>query len=312
MIKADRIEGNSKNIKLICSAIHDIDQSISGISGKLAIKAEGAEQIRSRLKNINEQILKEAAMMDSLSGALLHIAELYRKAEKQIIGSVEYNTKFYSIDETNKESVWEKIKNWFVENGLSDPEKQERINGETVTAHQQKEQDLYLQKEIESLNKQKRYSKKEWKKASTEERKKILEEYIEEVSAIMGLDIDKINFFYSEAEDGYCTGGYFVSKDNSIYINEWIIAEGDTNSFPSRDLFSTAVHELRHAYQDMAIKNPDKFVVTEESIEKWEKSYEEYKDQEDFEAEGMSEKDAFKAYRDQEIEQDARNFANQW
>ena len=62
----------------------------------------------------------------------------------------------------------------------------------------------------------------------------------------------------------------------------------------------------------MAIKNPDKFVVTEESIEKWEKSYEEYKDQEDFEAEGMSEKDAFKAYRDQEIEQDARNFANQW
>ena len=85
MIKADRIEGNSKNIKLICSAIHDIDQSISGISGKLAIKAEGAEQIRSRLKNINEQILKEAAMMDSLSGALLHIAELYRKAEKQIM-----------------------------------------------------------------------------------------------------------------------------------------------------------------------------------------------------------------------------------
>ena len=157
------------------------------------------------------------------------------------------------------------------------------------------------------------YSEQNWKNASPEERQKLLKNYIKEITAILGLNITDIDFSDYEPmdKDGYATMGYYNPSDDSVHINPWIIAEGDANGFKSYNLYTTVAHELRHAYQHAACNDHSRFVVTDETIASWQKSIDEYKSTEGFEKGGMSHDDAYKAYRNQTIERDARWFAGQ-
>lgn len=318
LVNTDKLKYNSSDIKQICKSINNIKTSVGNITACLAIEDKNSREIKIQLKNVYESILDEAVKLNSLSEAVLKIARSYENTEKQILKEYVLNKGVKSGNNEKRDDIWVKInerKNnvraWLVEHGLFNPQKQERKAGEKVTVHQQREQDIYMQKEIEKIGKEKRFSKKNWNKASLEERKNILEEYIQKIAVVMGLDIASINFFYAESEDGYATRGYYSSDDGTININEWVINEGDTNGFSSYASFSTIVHEMRHAYQDAACKDHEKFVVTEETVEKWEKSFEEYKSSEEFEQEGMSEEEAYEQYRSQEVERDARSFAKQ-
>ena len=325
MIKSDKVKGNAEDIKEICRAMKAIEQSITGIGSNLAISSSSAEQIRKRLKLIDEQILNEAVKMDSLSDALLCIAELYERTERQIVNNGQGNELVLDSAEAveDTEGSWldswlestkewiQSIRDWLVEHGFIKPEKQERVAGEAVTEHQEIEQDLYMQWEIERLNKDERFSKATWDAATVDERKNILNEYIKEVSSIMGLSISGITFINQASVNGMVTMGSYSHSNTTVRINEWVIANGDANNFSSYSLFTTVVHELRHAYQHAAVDNPDAFVVTQETIDKWEKSFDEYKTAGGFMDEGMSQQDAFEAYRNQEVEKDARSFAKQ-
>ena len=75
---------------------------------------------------------------------------------------------------------------------------------------------------------------------------------------------------------------------------------------------TTVVHELRHAYHHAAVDNPTRFQVSQETIDAWKDSFDNYRDTGDFMDDyGMSRQEAYDAYRNQDVERDARWFAGQ-
>ena len=172
--------------------------------------------------------------------------------------------------------------------------------------------ELYLQSEIENILEKDRYSQSTWKNASVEERKEILNEYLQEVAAVMGLQIGEINYTYTEASNGTYNMGSYSPSTNMISINEWVLENGGKNNIQdSYNLMYTIAHEMRHAYQHAACSNPEQFVVTEETIQSWQESIDNYRSQRGFMQEGMNAEEAYNAYRNQTIERDARWFAGQ-
>lgn len=284
-INVNKVKDETTNFKETVKVIKNLDQSVTRIASSLAITTTCSTDIKKLLKDVHEQLLEEAVKMDKLADALLRIVALYEKTEKKIIAE---------------------IKIWMMKYNIINPQKQERKEGETVTSYQEKEQDLYMQKEIERLNKDNRFSDDVWNNASMEERKEILKDYVKELSEIMGLSIDEVDFFDSEPKDGYVKNGFYSKRNNSINVNEWMM---DNRSCD--DIYSTMAHEMRHAYQNAVCENPDKFAVTEETVEKWKKSFDEYKTSSGFMEDGMTKEDAYEAYRNQEVEKDARQFAKQ-
>ena len=196
--------------------------------------------------------------------------------------------------------------------GIVKAERQTRVPGEAVTAAQEREMDLYLRNEIEEILGKERYSRSTWQNASVEERKEILNESLQEVAAVMGLQVGEINYTYRESSNGTYNMGSYSPTANVISINEWVLENGGKDGVAdSYDLMYTIAHEMRHAYQHAVCNNPDQFVVTEETIRSWQESIDNYRSQSGFMQEGMSAEEAFKAYRNQTIERDARWFAGQ-
>lgn len=259
--------------------------------------------------------------MRSMTGALEKISDYYRSTEGTIVSAgrksmadtetADASSTLDSIVEDAQkvvESMIRTFRDLLVTLGIVKAEKQTRTPGEEVTEAQQREMDRYMQNEIEEILKKGRYSEEAWNAADLEERKDILNEYLQEVAAVMGLQIGPINFEPTEGtDDGYLMGSYSDTL-NRVTINTWVMEDNVPNSYA---LLSTIVHEMRHAYQFAACENPDQFVVTEETIESWQNSFDNYKDVEDLMDEGMEWEEAFEAYREQSVEEDARRFAGE-
>ena len=137
-----------------------------------------------------------------------------------------------------------------------------------------------------------------------------MSEYTERIAQVMGLPNMKTIFKNSPPVDGGISRGYYTSGTNKITINSWIF--DNDPEYNSYDLMSTVVHELRHAYQESAVNNPEQFIVTEETLSSWQESMDNYKTSTGFQAEGMDSDKAYEAYRNQAIEKDARKFAKQY
>ena len=136
-----------------------------------------------------------------------------------------------------------------------------------------------------------------------------MQRFINSVAAEMGLPEVTINWDYLPAKDGYVTKGSYSDGSRSVMINEWILENKSGDD--SYTLFSTVVHEMRHYYQHEAIRNPDQFITTQETLDSWKSSIDNYKSSAGYMREGMSREEAHKAYRAQTIEVDARSFAKQ-
>ncbi|MDD3253302.1 MAG: hypothetical protein PHV18_12170 [Lachnospiraceae bacterium] len=317
-ISEGRVLQQADNIENHADEIRRIQEDVLTIHRGLRHKLEGMSNISVRLKRIEDDILAEAVQMSSLNSALSRIAAHYRNAEN--------NVKDYGIDKsilqegaeltanqngedtnTGLENFLAGIRSLLVSWGIIKAEKQERAEGEKVTEAQEKEMDRYMQDEIAKVLKEKRFSKKTWDNADAAEREKILKEYFQRIAGIMGLTIDPLEFDYQESEDGYYTMGGYSRRTKKITLNRWVLENID-NSY---SLMKTISHELRHAYQNAAVENPDQFVVSDERLKTWEDNINNYKQQSGFMKEGMNDKDAYKAYRSQTIEKDARNFAKQ-
>ena len=334
-VQPEDIKKNAVSMQQIARELKNYDSQVAGVHSGLRMKILASEQIDKRLRETRDQLIQEAARMDSFAEAMIHIAEKYSETELKVLETLVANKQIPAIDaaviaqqllekwdhivehyiEPGAEKLrelWERFKEdcryTLVTWGIIKAEKQEVAEGETATIRQQKEQDLYMQQQIDKVLKDSRFSKDTWKKASVEERKKILQEYIDNINGILGLPAKTINFFSAEAQNGKITMGSYSPDNNSININEWVIANRDAASY---SLLSTVVHEMRHYYQHEAIKNPDSFVVAPETIKKWDDSFKNYKSTNEFRAGGMSEEDAYNAYRNQEVEVDARRFAKQ-
>lgn len=309
-----KINDEIDRISSYATEMKKIQQSVAKIRNCIDNSCFAMQQERNLILKIEEAILEEAVGMDSLSEALSKIVEHYLDTERSVslgfgqVYSEQLNEEITSSEQ--EELLWQKVRSLLLSLGIIKPQKQERVEEQTVTDLQQKEMDLYLKKEIEKILKKKRFSKKTWKSADMEERKKILDEYLQEVAAVMGLKIDNIQYSYLEKEDDTYNMGSYSSSSNTVKINEWVLENGGKDGVKdSYYLMTTIVHEMRHAYQHAACDNPDQFVVTEETIQKWQESFDNYKSKSGFMKEGMDEKAAYKAYRDQIVESDARNFA---
>lgn len=320
-IKFSSVENTIEVLSHYAVQLNEIKQEVTSVKSNLAGMGSASYRIYSVLSNIDRGVLEEALSMRSMSGALEKISDYYRSTEGTIVSGGSRSTAetetadaasaVDSIVEAARkaaESAIRTFRDLLVTLGIVKAEKQARTPGEAVTSAQQREMDRYMQNEIEGILKKDRYSEDTWKAADLAEREDILNEYLQEVAAVMGLQIGPINFESTEGtEDGYLMGSYSDTL-NRVTINTWVMEDNVPNSY---DLLSTIAHEMRHAYQYAACENPEQFVVTEETIESWQNSFDNYKSTEDFMDEGMEWEDAFEAYRNQSVEEDARRFAGQ-
>ena len=74
------------------------------------------------------------------------------------------------------------------------------------------------------------------------------------------------------------------------------------NGKDSYHLMTTITHEMRHAYQYEAVRHPDRYKVTQETVDAWKESIRTY---------GEEQAKGYEAYRQILIERDARWFAGQ-
>ncbi len=317
-VNAATLHSSSSSFLELSRSLMNYQNAVNSVLSNLTIESWAKQGLRSSLRNVSNQILDEAARMDSFADALHHVAQGYAETETRLRG-LESNAAGGDVhsstsngeDKNWYETVKEKIRSFLIELGIKKAKKQERVEGQPVTKQQEREMDLYMKREAKKLRKSDDYSERKWKKASLAERKQMLNDYIASISEILGLPSVKIQWSYEEAENGYATMGYYSSSDNSVHINQWVLENGDSNGFPSYSLLKTVTHEMRHYYQHEAIVHPENFVATEETIQSWQDSYDNYKNTEGFMREGMSQREAHKAYQAQTIEKDARWFADQ-
>lgn len=296
--------------------LRQIQKELTSARKNLRALGSATYRINSILNRIERSVMNKALSMDSLSDALEEISAYYRSAESRIVsGSMDTADDIRDLPEQIREKVisfLNSIRDILVSWGIVKAERQTRTPGEAVTEAQEREMDLYLQSEIENILEKDRYSQSTWKNASVEERKEILNEYLQEVAAVMGLQIGEINYTYTEASNGTYNMGSYSPSTNMISINEWVLENGGKNNIQdSYNLMYTIAHEMRHAYQHAACSNPEQFVVTEETIQSWQESIDNYRSQRGFMQEGMNAEEAYNAYRNQTIERDARWFAGQ-
>lgn len=319
-VNKDRMQTSSDAFIRLARTLSSYSSTLTSINSNLGINSAARTSLRRALRNVSNQIIDEAASMHTLSDALNTIANEYQRAEEKLLGYATFEQPEidYVYSGEKKEGFWDNIKKkiakireeiryWLVDHGIIKAERQERVEGQPVTERQEHEMDLYMKQEVTKIRKEERFSEETWRNATVEERKKILQDYLDRIYEIMGLPRVELEWADVEQENGYALMGYYSDDTRSVTINEWMIREGDANSFNSYELIPTIAHEMRHYYQKEAIRNPDKYVVTEETIQAWEESFANYRDQSGFERDfGMTPQEAFEAYQNQTVEVDAR------
>lgn len=134
----------------------------------------------------------------------------------------------------------------------------------------------------------------EWKNMSEIQRQEYLETYGDKLADILGIDFKGISF--TELCDYIYCWGY---SDGSGRISVTPALVKDPNNLV--EAINTISHEIRHEYQEQAIKNPDKFHVDEKSYNEWKVANDAYS------VTGASELDPF-GYEYNALELDAKHF----
>ena len=137
-----------------------------------------------------------------------------------------------------------------------------------------------------------RFSRETWDAADEAERQRILQEYYDKISKIMGTDAAPEIAF--EPLESY--RGVYDPGSRQIKINSDLLL--DSNSYI---LFRTVMHENRHAYQYETIDNPGCHIVSDDTRRVWRNNRYAY----------IKYQDDPQGYFEQPLEWDARGFAGQ-
>ena len=269
------VDRNLRNVQMeisnISRQINNVSDSYLYISKVLEKKADSLETLISKLSTMEDGIEKAV--------------ELYLSCEKKLMGDLP-NALKAEENSTKKNSFFENLQDWFQTGIWGNREKADRVR-----------RDKAMAKELKTMMKSDRYSQKNWKKASVEERKQILRDLFNEMQAIYGVSLSLLTIEPIPSDPGYTTNGYYSDFYRGVWINEDLLSD------PSHynKIMNTMVHEMRHAYQHEVVRNPKNFMVDEETVKEWSDNFENYK---------TTAKDGYSAYRDQPIEKDARQFAS--
>lgn len=158
--------------------------------------------------------------------------------------------------------------------------------------------DLALQDSLRELLREDSFDAEAWRGATDEQRRQMLEDALERMNEIYGTDVKTdIEFFTEPAEDGMITLGWYNDSKRRIAVNTEAMT-GDNY----QGVMETLMHEMRHAYQHEAVRHPENFVVSADTISAWETNFQpgNYK---------TSERDGYDTYRNQPIESDAFGFS---
>ena len=128
-----------------------------------------------------------------------------------------------------------------------------------------------------------------WEKLTAIERAKILKDLGDEIAAKTGLD--KIPISFRDDMAANVLGSYDTIRRN-ININISQIADAEARL----DAAETLCHELRHAFQQQAMLNPEKYGISQELADEWRYNFDNYKTVEMF---------GYRAYYEQALERDA-------
>ncbi len=308
-VNTDLMGSKTQAFRQQADRIEDIAQRIVDCRKQLQLEGSGSVLLKLQLNHLRNEVLSNAAKMDTLAAALDQIVNLYVACEQKAAGAMvegawSEQSSGNADRGTDKRKWWQKAWDWLWDKD-TDPKYTH------TTREQEAAADRHMKRQIENLYNTDRYSEETWKNASVEERKQILEDFMNEVAEIMGIDVkDNIRHLNQAPENNMILNGQYNRSSNRVSINMWIVE----NRSPERSyqLMTTIVHELRHAYQYAAVEDPTKFQVSQETIDSWKDSFNNYKSTDGFmRKEGMSADEAYQAYRNQAVERDARSFAGQ-
>lgn len=294
---------NTNNIISYSMEIHQTAVRLSRLGKEIeALKKTSffnsayASLLNASILNLSDNVLTRAAKMDSMGDALKTIADFYKNTEKAILTGkssiIKIADLFPIVPGTDKRNLWEKIVDWF---RRKDPDMYD-----TTTRAQEKAADAYMKKELWKILQDEKYSPEHWDKASVEERKRILQDYMNEVIKVYGLKDVKVNINWdpnATYTNRRITWGYYNHGSHTVTLNEAALSDR-MSTWDSYDLLETVSHELRHAYQHEAIDHPTQFMVSKETINTWKNNFDHY----------ISPNPDHDAYEAQPVEVDARDF----
>ncbi len=236
MVNTTNVNNCANDIQGYGDRIKGLKDSVSSIRLGMRHKLSARGQIERTLRGIEDRMLDEAALMSSLDQVLAHIAEAYRRTERGL------------VTEGIRRSA----------------------GGQAVTEQQQAMMDQYMQAAIGDILQEDQFSQEAWTNASIEERKELLDRFLDRMEKEMGISLEDIQFRSGE-DLGY--NGAYNYEDNYIAINEALLKGDDP-----RAVMSTLVHEGRHAYQHAVCENPNQFLVTADTIQGWQDSSDHYRE----------------------------------
>lgn len=297
MVKPDEIRNNGIYMEEKRADLDKLADAVLSIQKNLGFRTSQSDQLIRRLNEIETNILEEAVKMSNLSKALIYIADTYDRFENRIIDNS--NGKVSTINKI-LEKVHNSLINVLKVLNLDDDYYRYIIGTEEFDREkaQEKMMDLYLQRTINNLLKEDRFSEDTWNNATPDERKKILMEFMAEINAIMGTSVYTMEF--DDKLRGTGTRGQYYNSGKKVVINPDYL---DGNRADSYMIMRTMIHEMRHAYQHAAVENPDQFLVSKETRDKWADNFKDYKDADTY---------GYEEYVTQPIEYDAKNFAEQY
>ena len=234
MVNTTNVNNCAYDIQGYGGRIKDLQESVRSIRTGMRHKLSARGQIERTLRGIEDRMLEEAALMSSLDKALEHIVAAYRRTERDL------------VTEGIRRSG----------------------NGQTVTEQQQRMMDQYMQAAIFDIMQEDQFSQEAWANASIEERKEILNSFLDRMEQEMGISLDEIQF---RSGEGLGYNGSYNYADNYISINEALLSAGDP-----RDALTTLMHESRHAYQHTVCENPDRYLVAADTIQGWQDGFGDY------------------------------------
>ena len=284
-----------------------VSQEIARIAENLQAVRENA--LRARLSGVLEALIRpgvdlsiffqanviaaEAAHMSSLGRALEEVARKYQEVESKLLNA-ENSDSAKAPRGTDKRGWFRKFWDWVT--------KREPDDYDTTTLEQEKAADAKMKEELWKVLQDEKYSRENWDRASVEERKQILQDYMDEVIRIYGLKHVKKtirwdpNATYTDNSItwGYYNHGFF---SHTVTLNERALSDSN-GSWDSYDLLETVSHELRHAYQHEAVDHPTEYMVSKETIDSWSDNFDHY----------INADVDYGGYRAQPVEVDARDF----
>ncbi len=296
-INVDSIIGSSQeiiDIALGMNAIRNtiVESELTGITG-----ISSSETISEAIRRVINKLSNEVVGMNSMGEALRAIADKYFETESNILSNNGLDDDILAslIQSQNKRKWWQKIWDW-IRRKKPDEEN-------STTSEQERAADEAMRGKLREILEKEEYSRSVWEKSSLEERKVILQNYMDEVIVLYGLQDTKTKpkIHWDKHAQYNMNGvlmGYYSDRSHKITLNEKVLTDklGFVESYL---LMGTVAHELRHAYQHEAIRNPSKFEVSDETVKKWKYNFKHY-----ISGNGGN----FEKYYNQPVEVDARSF----